>query len=108
VIFNEVYYEKALAQPKAPFGPMREYGNWGQHFPGNWSRAEGMGNQFIAFNPTYQLVATRIGWFDSVSEVFSYNNFMDMVLGAVVNATDAEKEIGRNSWVFHHFGGKQN
>jgi len=107
-IFTEEFYNKALSQPKASFGPMREYGNWGQHFPGNWSRAEGMGNQFVAFNPTYQMVISRIGWFDSISELFSYNTFMDMVLAAVVNATDAELEAGRNSWVFHHFGDKQN
>jgi len=67
-----------------------------------------MGNQFVAFNPTYQMVITRIGWFDSISELFSYNTFMDMVVNATVNATVEEMERGRNSWVFHHFGDKQN
>jgi CubicO group peptidase (beta-lactamase class C family) len=106
-IFTEQFYDKALSEPKAPFGPMREYGNWGQHFPGNWSRAEGMGNQFVAFNPQYNLVATRIGWFDSISELFSYNTFMDKVLSSVVT-TPEELEEGRKSWVYAHFGAPQN
>jgi CubicO group peptidase (beta-lactamase class C family) len=106
-IFTEQFYNKALSQPPAPFGPMREYGNWGQHFPGNWSRAEGMGNQFVAFNPLHQLVVARIGWFDSISELFSYNTFMDKVLASVVS-TPEELELGRKSWVYAHFGDKQN
>jgi len=106
-IFTEQFYDKALSEPKAPFGPMREYGNWGQHFPGNWSRAEGMGNQFVAFNPQFNLVATRIGWFDSISELFSYNTFMDKVLSSVVS-TPEELELGRKSWVYAHFGAQQN
>jgi len=105
-IFTADFYQKALTQPPAPFGPQREYGNWGQHFPGNWSRAEGMGNQFVAFNPVLKLVAARIGWFDSISELFSYNTFMDKVLGAVIPGT-VDLELARNSWVFHHFGAKQ-
>jgi len=106
-IFTTDFYHKALTQPPAPFGPQREYGNWGQHFPGNWSRAEGMGNQFVAFNPQFQLVATRIGWFDSISELFTYNTFMDKVLSSVVT-TPEELELGRKSWVYAHFGAKQN
>jgi len=106
-IFTPAFYQKALTQPPAPYGPQREYGNWGQHFPGNWSRAEGMGNQFVAFNPQYQLVATRIGTFDSISELFSYNTFMDMVLSSVVGSEE-ELEEGRKSWIYGHFGASQN
>jgi len=83
-IFPESFYWKAMAQPKASFGLERMYGNWGAH-DSNWSRAEGVGNQFIGINPKYGLATCRIGWGDSVSEVFSYNVFMADILAAVIN-----------------------
>jgi len=96
VVFPESFFWKAMAQPKAAFGPERMYGNWGPH-DSNWSRAEGVGNQFIGINPALGLVATRLGWEDSISEVFTYNIFMADILASVLKyvngAVTTEKEI---------------
>jgi len=104
-IFPESFYWKAFDQPKGTFGPERMYGNWGPH-DSNWSRAEGVGNQFIGINPHLGLVATRIGWGDSVSEVFSYNVFMADIIASVLNKdgaaplTEAEVSEHLKGWMF--------
>jgi len=77
-VFTPAFFDKAMSQPTYPFGKGRRYGNWG----GPPSiKSEGLGRQIVVFNPTNNIVLTRIG--SPVTTVFKPGDFIDKVMAAV-------------------------
>jgi len=77
-VFTKAFYDKAMSQPQYPFGHARRYGNWG----GPPSvKSEGLGRNIIVFNPTANLVFTRVGSF--ATSFFKPGDFIDKVVGAI-------------------------
>jgi CubicO group peptidase (beta-lactamase class C family) len=77
-VFTRAFYEKAMSQPVYPFGPARRYGNWGG---GPSVKSEGLGRNIIVFNPTNNIVFTRIGTF--ATTLFKPGDYINKVIGAI-------------------------
>jgi len=77
-VFTKGFYDKAMSQPKMPYGNARRYGNWGG--PPN-IKSEGLGRNIIVFNPTNEVVLTRVG--SSITALFKPGDFIDKVIGAI-------------------------
>jgi len=90
-VFTKAFFDKAMQQPTYPFGPGRRYGNWGT---GADIRSMGFGKQVVMFNPTTNIVATRLGGLISLE--FDYNDYWKMLNDAILKP---EERGSVNDWV---------
>ncbi len=77
-VFTEDFYEKALRQ--APEGRAGRSYHWGG---GPNHRAEGLGKQFVSFNPEKNVVITRIG--AMIGETFSAGQLIQDVMDSLLD-----------------------
>jgi CubicO group peptidase (beta-lactamase class C family) len=93
IVFTQAFFNKAMSEPQYPFGPARKYGNWGN---GPDIKSEGLGRQMVAFNPTLNLVMTRVGSFGTTN--FKPGTFMKMVDEAIKDPL--LRAVAADSWVW--------
>jgi len=88
-VFTDEFYEKGVNMPPPPRAGRRYH--WGG--PPNY-RANGMGDQFVVFNPEKNLIITRIG--SPVSLTFSGSDFVNMVMASFTDGDVGSWDVERD------------
>eukprot|EP00004_Rigifila_ramosa_P022594 TRINITY_DN618_c0_g1_i1.p1 TRINITY_DN618_c0_g1~~TRINITY_DN618_c0_g1_i1.p1 ORF type:complete len:382 (-),score=92.10 TRINITY_DN618_c0_g1_i1:43-1188(-) len=89
-VFNDDWYTKALSNPPAPRAG-RSY-HWGG-YPN--VKAQGMGKQFVTFNPEKNLVLTRIG--NPIGAGFDVGGYIDRVMASFLDGDKGSYDPAREA-----------